>query len=155
MPKGTIQSVDNSVQLSRNQKRRKAKKKTVEDKIAIISHEIKPEEEKNQNNNNIMQIGDNPFAELLRKVCKLTFQDNLISKTKEIIDIQLGFVKLSDDEIKAVIEMNNCNELNDWWTKAWAFKSKILEKWFLKYVDSFFNKNNCMDNEEINRRAKN
>ena len=118
MPKGTIQSVDNSVQLSRNQKRRKAKKKIVEDKIAIISHEIKPEEEKNQNNNNIMQIGDNPFAELLRKVCKLIFQDNLISKTKEIIDIQLGFVKLSDDEIKAVIEIINCNELNDWWTKA-------------------------------------
>ena len=72
-----------------------------------------------------MQIGDNPFAELLRKECKLTFQDNLISKTNEIIDTQLGFIKLKDNEIKAVIETTNCNELNDWWTKAWAFKSKI------------------------------
>ena len=72
----------------------------------------------------------NPFTDHLLNDCKLNFQDNLISATKEIIDTQLGFVKLSDDEIKAVIATINCNEINDWFTKAWAFKGKIHEKWF-------------------------
>ena len=66
----------------------------------------------------------------------MTYQDNLISATKEIIDAQLGFIKLSDDEIKAVIAKIDYNKLNDRLTKAWAFEVKILEKWFLYKVNS-------------------
>ena len=67
------------------------------------------------NAKNNIQVVDNLFDfSDLQNVCKLTFQDSLISATTNIINEQLGFVKIDDDEIISVIETINCNEINDW-----------------------------------------
>ena len=42
---------------------------------------------------------NNTFAEILRKECKLSIKDTLISATQYKINNQLGFIKLDDNEI--------------------------------------------------------
>ena len=95
--------VDESLQLSKSQKKRKARMKKEENSFQSLG---KPIEHATDNYN--------PFAELFKQQCNLIMEDTLISATQVLIEKQLGFVKLGYNEIISIIETINCNERNDW-----------------------------------------
>ena len=62
-------------------------------------------EDDNLNSLNPYANDYNSFAEQIKPQCNLTTRDTLISAIQTIIDIQVGFIKLDDNEIKSIIEM--------------------------------------------------
>ena len=67
----------------------------------------------------------------------LTHDDPLIIAIQEVVQIQLGHIKLNDDDIKSVVKIVNDRRMKDLWSVGWGIKNEMLHKWFDKYVDEY------------------
>ena len=65
-------------------------------------------------------------------IIKINLDESLIAAIEEVIDEQLGQVKLSKDDILSVIKEVNDKEMKDWWSVGWKVKCDMLAKWFEK-----------------------
>ena len=66
----------------------------------------------------------------------LTHDDPLIIAIQEVVQIQLGHIKLNDDDIKSVKIVND-RHMKDFWSVGWGIENEMLHKWFDKYVDEY------------------
>ena len=69
----------------------------------------------------------------------LTHDDPLIIAIQEVVQIQLGHIKLDDDGIKSVVKIVNDRHMKDLWRVGWGIKNEMLHKWFDKYNDEYKN----------------
>ena len=63
---------------------------------------------------------------------KINIDDPLITALEVVIDEQLGYVKLSKDDILSVIKVVNDEDMKDWCRVGWNNKCDMLAKWYEK-----------------------
>lgn len=142
IPEGTIRVDDESLQLSRNQKRKRAKKRKVEVLLATISEEMKEEEFDNTLESKIEFPNKvNVFAQNQALMDQLpciviTSQDPLVTGIQTVIDNELGYVKLSEENVQEVIKIVNDRKMKDQWNLGWGIKAEMVRKWVEVYQEA-------------------
>ena len=135
IPDGTREVDDESMQLSKSQKRKRAKKKKEDAILATILEQDKKEDTKTSNNkcDNLFAICK--FEKIDMAMCDpkpkiiISHDDPLIDAFHEVIETQLGHIKLNDQDVKSVIQFVNDRNLTDLWMVGQGIKNGMLKMW--------------------------